>query len=108
MGDLLLYGGYTSGILAFQDIRKSFGKLHMKLLHKLAVFYKIYGNVAVNISQNIEIQRNIAVDFDYVLLSVFSAGNILEHSDRAVQLVQTQIIVYLPAFSGFNMVSNDT
>ena len=104
MNDFLLHGGDAARILALHHVLQLCRELQVALFVQLAVFYDVYGDVAVNVAQHIVVQIDGFVDFDNVLLAVFGTVGVLNDGHAVADLVQAQQFIYHHALSCFDMV----
>jgi len=106
--DFLLNGGDAPWVLAFDHVSQSLRKVHVEFFLKAAVFYYVYRDVVVYITEDVVVKLNVAVDFDYVLLAVFGAGCVLNNGNTAVKFVQAEKLIDLHALSCLDMVQYDS
>ena len=94
MRELLLDRGDASGIVALYDIPYFPGKLEASLFDYLTGFDDIYGDVMVNECKNIKIESiDIAFNLQDILLSHYLGTCILDYRNRAVHLVEPEMLV---------------
>lgn len=99
VNDLLLHRSNAAGIFALDNALQMFGQSHVVLLFKLAVFNNIHGDIAVNVSENVEIQVNDLVDFDYILKTVLFAFYVLNNGHAALDLIKAEKLINFHALA---------
>ena len=108
MGKLLLYGSYTAGISALDDVLDLAGQDQLLFVHDLAVLDHIDRDIVVDEGQHIQIQGvDVTLYFQDILLAHLVAAGVLDNGHLALQLVQAKVKVDIQALACFDVVQND-
>lgn len=95
-------------VFAFYDIGDGVRQAQSLFFDDLSVLYYVYRYVIVYKTENIKIDKvKTAVDFYYVLFAHFVAAGVFYYGDAAVKLAESEIVVDIHTFSGFDMVDNE-
>ena len=108
MRKLLLGAGYTSRVLALDDIGKLLRKLGMIFLYDLAVLDEIDSDIGGDIAECAKIGKLLAIYLDYILTSHISAEGVLYESYGAIELIETQKIIDLHSVARRDMVYDNS
>ena len=104
----LLDGSDAAGILAVDDVFDFLWKRHYLFGDDFAVFDDVHGDIVVDDCQNVKVKGiDVAFHLQDILLAHLVASGIFDDGDRAVQLVQLQMMVDGHAFSCLDMVENE-
>lgn len=105
MGKLLLYGSYTAGISALDDVLDLAGQDQLLFVHDFAVLDHIDRDIVVDEGQHIQIQGvDVTLYFQDILLAHLVAAGVLDDRHGTVQLVQLKMMIDGETFAGFDMV----
>ena len=108
MGKLLLYGSYTAGIPALDDVLDLAGQDQFLFVHDLAVLDHIDRDIVVDEGQHIQIQGvDVTLYFQDIFLAHLIAAGVLDDRHGTVQLVQLQMMIDGEAFAGLDMVQHE-
>lgn len=89
MGEFLFDGSDAAGVFAFDYVVDFPGEHQFFLIDNLPVLDDVDGDIVIDKSQNIQIQRvDVTLYFQDVLLAHFVASGVLDDGYRAVQLIQ--------------------
>ena len=103
-----LYRRDAAGVGAVNDVPDFLRELQAPLFNDLTVFDDIDGNVAVDEGQDIQIQRvDVALHFQDVFLAHLTASGVLDDRNRAVQLVQPEIMINFHGSAGTNVIQHE-
>ena len=102
--DSLLYGSDAARVFALYHVLEGLRKLHVVLSFQLSVLYDVYCDIAVDVTQHIEVKVDNLVDFDDVLFSVLGAVGVLDDCHAVVYLVKSKELINLHALSCLDMV----
>ena len=109
MGKLLLYGSYTAGIPALDDVLDLAGQDQLLFVHDFAVLDYIDRDIVVDKAKDIKIHKiNGAFDLHDILLTHLAALGVFDDRHAAVQLVQMEVFIDIHAPSGLYMVQHET
>lgn len=109
MGKTLLDRGDAAGILAFDDVPDLFGEHQFLLVHDLAVFDDVDGDVVVEKGEDVQIQHiDITFYLENVLFAHLVAAGIFDDCHGAVELVELQVMIDGKALAGSDMIQHET
>ena len=101
-------GSYATRILAFDHACEHFREIQVNFFLQVTVLYYVDGDIAVYVSQNIEIQVYAPVNLYYVFLSVFFTFCVLNDHNAAFQFIEPEELVYPHALSRLYVIQNHT
>ena len=102
---LLLDGSDTARIPAGDDILDLLWKMQLLFLIDLVVLDDVDCDIVIDEAEDVEIQRfDRAFHLQDILLAHFAALRVFDDGNRAVKLVELQVVVDLQAHTGFDMV----
>ena len=103
-----LYRRDATRIGAVNDVPDFLRELQAPLFNDLTVFDDVYGNVAVDEGQDVQIQRvDVALHLQDVLLAHLTAPGVFDDRNRAVQLVQPKIMINFHGSAGTNVIQHE-
>ena len=103
-----LYGRDAAGVGAVNDVPDFLRELQTPLFNDLTVFDDVYGNVAVDEGQDVQIQRvDVALHLQDVFFAHLTAPGVLDDRNRAVQLVQPEIMINFHGSAGTNVIQHE-
>ena len=107
MDKLLLHGGDTTGIFAFQNTENLFRKGQSATFGNFSVPDDIHSDAGVDVTQHIEIDVHDLINLDDIFATHFGTGSTFNHGYGAVQIAQLQNAINLCTAAGGDMVQND-
>ena len=103
-----LYRRDATRIGAVNDVPDFLRELQAPLFNDLTVLDDIDGNVAVDEGQDVQIQRvDVALHLQDVLLAHLTAPGVFDDRNRAVQLVQPEIMINFHGSAGTNVIQHE-
>lgn len=105
--DLLLHGGDAARVLALDHVPQRLRQLEVQLLFQSAVFDQIDRDIAVDVTEHIEVDIDAVVDLDNVFLAVLFAHRVLNDRHAAVNLVEPQKLIYHHTLARLDVVEHD-
>ncbi len=106
---LLLDGGDASWVVAADNILDLSGKYKRALLDDLAGLDYIDGDVVIDKGKDVQVQ---GVDVTFYLEDIFLSHGfalcVFDDGNGGIKLIQTKVLIYLHALSGFYMIKNKT
>ena len=103
--EFLLDGSNAARIPAGDDILDLLWKMQLLFLIDLVVLDDVDCDIVIDEAEDVEIQRfDWAFHLQDILLAHLAALRIFDDGNRAVKLVELQIVVDLQAHAGFDMV----
>ena len=105
---LLLDGGDAAGVLTFDYVYDFFGKGKGLFLYDLTAFNHVNGDVVVDKAKNLKVKHfDVAFYFQNVFFAHFIASNVFNDGYGVVNLVEAELIVYVKAFAGADVVEHE-
>ena len=103
--EFLLDGSNAARIPAGDDILDLLWKMQLLFLIDLVVLDDVDCDIVIDEAEDVEIQRfDRAFHLQDILLTHLAALRVFDDGNRAVELVELQVVVDLQAHTGFDMV----
>lgn len=94
---LLLHRGDAAGIFAFYHAAHLRRQFKMPLFDPLTVSDYVHGNIGIDISEDVEVQIDLRVDFYNVLASHFTGHGVFDYRHGTVERAEIKYAVKLHA-----------
>ncbi len=108
MHNFLFRCGDAPGVLASNDVSYGLWQFQVQFALKTSLLYKVYGDIAVDIAQYIQVNIDAVVNLDNVFFAIFFAYRVLNNRHAAIYFVQSQKLVYHHAFARLDVVKDDS